>query len=205
MPTIRPLVRGCAVCLVLAGCTISPKEDLGVTAVQANRAENGNLTRDLVSTTNPQPTLSYWKGLTPFLKVATGDELRREVPKCSQHADAICKLPVMGVDPELVEKALALARELKNAADIGLYLTEDGSAFLRPPSESARREFDQTFQLTVEAGDAVKAMRPVLSQRYQVEFPAPELSQPAAPTPTGPASRPAPTPARSSAPLPPWS
>ena len=43
---------------------------------------------------------------------------------------------------------------------------------IAPVPEELQAEFEKTGALVVQAHEAVKAMRPILTQRYNIEFPA---------------------------------
>jgi hypothetical protein len=167
MPTTRLLPL--AVCLTLVGCgTTSPYGEMVISAAQRSRQEAIVLPRDPNCPPTCAATLAYWKGLKGGMP--TGEDDTEQIrKKFRDYKERVRNLPVVGVDPELVEKVLVLVRELKNLTEIS-QLAHDEYLFSAP--EAIRKEFVTTGAMATQACNAVNAMRPVLSQRYGVEFPA---------------------------------
>lgn len=169
MPVIRLLALAAA--LALAGCTAWPIGDAYVATVQGSRSQPVQMPQYPASPATCEATLAYWNGL----KIASlrgadePDEIRRRLRKS---AEILRKLPVVGVDPELVEKVLVLAREMENTARLSQYMHDECWPPLIPVPEPVTKELLNTGSLLTQASDAVAAMRPVLSQQYGVEFPA---------------------------------
>jgi hypothetical protein len=169
MSAVRSPVRLVAACVLLAGCAASRYGEVVVSAVQGSRLEKVSLPRDPANPPSRDATLAYWKGLKGFHSSDNTDQIRRDF---ADYADRLRKLPVIGVDPELVEKVLVAAREMKNVADISKFMAEECSPFFTPAPEAVKEEFLHSASLLTQAIEAVNALRPVLSQRYGVEFPA---------------------------------
>ncbi|HWG45367.1 MAG TPA: hypothetical protein VN688_21570 [Gemmataceae bacterium] len=65
-----------------------------------------------------------------------------------------------------------MAREWKNISDLTIFRHKECWPMIAPVPEELQAEFEKTGALVVQAHEAVKAMRPILTQRYNIEFPA---------------------------------
>jgi hypothetical protein len=169
MPAVRLLAPAVFACVLLSGCAAPRYGEVVVSAVQGSRAEKISLPRDPENPPSRDATLTYWKGLKGL---NCGDDVGQIRRGFAEYVERVRKLPVVGVDPELVEKVLILTREMKNLADISKFASEECSPLFAPTPEAVKEEFLHTASLLFQAAEAVRALRPVLSQRYNVEFPA---------------------------------
>jgi hypothetical protein len=163
-PCLLPLVA----CLALSGCVTSPYGEMVIATAQRGRQEVIAVPRDPACPPTREATLAYWKGLKGSASPSPAD-MEQLIKTMRQNAEMVRKLPVVGVDPELVEKVQVLIREMKNVAEISQLAHDE---YLFSPPEAVRKEFVTSGAMATQACNAVNAMRPVLSQRYGVEFPA---------------------------------
>ncbi len=155
-------------CLALAGCAAPRNQELYVAAVQRSRADPIHMPRDPATPPTREATLAYWTGRFKAGSLTGAEDADEIGRRLGQSAAALRKLPVLGVDPELVEKTLVVAREMQNTARLSQFIHDE--CWLVP--DVVVKELLNTGSLLTQADDAVNAMRPVLSQRYGVEFPA---------------------------------
>lgn len=168
MPAARIFML--AACLAVAGCAACRTGEVYVSAVQLSRSDPVRLPRDPARPPNRDATLAYWKGLKAETVKAGDTDLNRE--RLGKSAERLDKLPVLEVDPDLVERGIVLAREMRNMAGLVQYLRDECLPPLVPVPEPVMRELMNTGACLAHACEAVNAMRPALSQRYGVEFPA---------------------------------
>ena len=121
MPAARLSALAVCLSLSLAGCATSRYGDMLVSAASSSRSEPVRLPRDPARPPTGEATLAYWTGLKAASVKGTGDteEIR---DKFRRSARELQKLPVIGVDPELVEKVLVLAREEQNLARLSQFV-----------------------------------------------------------------------------------
>jgi hypothetical protein len=167
---IMRIVLGHLTVLMISGC-LSAQSEWVVATIQTDRAASMRLAPDGPVKADRDRTLAYWNALN---KIVTKDP-RPEVGDFGEGAwwaDRIEKLPVVGVDRELVEVSLVLAREMRNVSSLGRCVAEERPLSGWARSRTVKQEVLETARLAAATNLRLNALRPVLSLRYGIEFPA---------------------------------
>lgn len=167
-------VAACA--LACAGCTVTTGSNRGEELHQEFAAKAERMTCDLAASqadkaagrtgVTASATVTYWLGLKAALKPQPIDP--------SEVAQQIDRLPMLGVDPELIQQGQLLVERMRAAGTAIRSLS--GFAWLLPLPGTARAE--RLARDAVEQCRVIERLRPGLTARYGAEFPPLDLPPP---------------------------
>jgi hypothetical protein len=116
-------------------------------------------------------TLAYWKKLKEIMeRQPKADQYPEFVKESRRTVDDIRSLPAVGVDPELLEHAEALARYLDRFLSMVEFTKDNATVARRQPG--FEKAIVESGQRAIDVSSQVRGLRGKLSYRYSVEFPA---------------------------------